>query len=317
MFRNVFFSLFVVYCTCLFASCQTDPPQESKDDSQLQGKEIFGNLDNSLHEKCRLLKNEFLSDVRIVLVKSNSDGTEQVVDSVPAHKTVLAFYSPVFKEMLLTSEDTVKIENITSETLDEMLRFIYCDRIHYNDEMLFNLVEAALKYQIKELFNKSLQKLKKNMRIETAILIYKKYQFFGMREVKLIVSEFLQVCDKKILTPKLIETFDRPMMKLLLEQPILKIDEEDLFDLLLIWARKQAEMLSIYRPSREELREIMGDLLYLIRFHQLSFERNKYVFETILYDNEIGSLRHYQRYGSPITPAISKFNLNRRSHYYN
>lgn len=74
-----------------------------------------------------------------------------------AHKSVLAARSPVFKKMFLTNmkeskSNEVVISDISHDTFDEMLFFIYTGKVSSNFHIVvMELFAASHKYQIESL----------------------------------------------------------------------------------------------------------------------------------------------------------------------
>lgn len=80
-----------------------------------------------------------------------SDGVK-----IPAHTFVLAANSPVFKAMLEvpmreSEKDSVTIEDIDSDTMLELLRFMYCGEVENIDKIAKELAHAAEKYDVENL----------------------------------------------------------------------------------------------------------------------------------------------------------------------
>jgi hypothetical protein len=94
-----------------------------------------------------LFNNEAFSDV----VLKSSDKK-----SFHAHKSYLASSSQVFWKMFTTdmqeaSNNIVEIKDFDSKVLTELLRFVYSSTVYDLDDIAFDLILAAEKYQIAQL----------------------------------------------------------------------------------------------------------------------------------------------------------------------
>jgi hypothetical protein len=75
----------------------------------------------------------------------------------PCHKDILAEKSPVFERMLSrdnfteSQTNTMRVEDFDSETLENMLHFIYSQQLHDDECCLTDLLLIADKYDIKNL----------------------------------------------------------------------------------------------------------------------------------------------------------------------
>jgi hypothetical protein len=76
------------------------------------------------------------------------------------HKSILALQSDVFKAMLYTTQCTenitgiVRVEDISAETMNTLLKYMYQNKITYDEAKDLNLIVAANKYNIVDLVSK-------------------------------------------------------------------------------------------------------------------------------------------------------------------
>lgn len=75
---------------------------------------------------------------------------------IKANKAILATRSPIFFNLL--SADTMRgdaaninINDVDSETMTELLRFVYCNRVKGLAKVAYSLIVAAEKYQLSHL----------------------------------------------------------------------------------------------------------------------------------------------------------------------
>ena len=111
-----------------------------------------------------LCMSEELSDIKILC-----DGTE-----FPCHKFVLSARSDVFKAMFLSNLEEengnapLTIEDISSDTMKTLLKFLYCDELEVQD-INCPLLMAADKYNIKRLVNICSSHLSKTITTENVM----------------------------------------------------------------------------------------------------------------------------------------------------
>lgn len=92
--------------------------------------------------------------------------------SIPVHRVFLAKKSPVFKEMFQQVQESVELETTDSETMKEVLRFIYCGASDFeNVKLITNVLRAAEKYEISELIAKCIEALMEQINKENAVEI--------------------------------------------------------------------------------------------------------------------------------------------------
>jgi speckle-type POZ protein len=90
------------------------------------------------------------------------------------HKAILMARSPVFLTMLKTNmkelgTKTVKIEDFDSKSMQELLRFIYCEEVQDLKEIAKDLIYAAEKYEVNQLKEICIEELSKNVSDENVI----------------------------------------------------------------------------------------------------------------------------------------------------
>ena len=77
-------------------------------------------------------------------------------ESVPCHKLILAINSPVLKSMLIcgmaeAAQEAVTLENISVETMNIILDYMYCGNVTLNRNQLMDIISACDYLQITEL----------------------------------------------------------------------------------------------------------------------------------------------------------------------
>jgi speckle-type POZ protein len=90
------------------------------------------------------------------------------------HKTILSARSSVFLKMLTSNmkeaaTNTVEIEDIDSKTMQEFLRFIYCEEFKDFKAVSNDLLYAAEKYEVNQLKEICIEELAANVSAENVI----------------------------------------------------------------------------------------------------------------------------------------------------
>ena len=112
---------------------------------------------------CQLFENQEFSDVILSV-----DGY-----GFKVHKNILAARSPVFAAMFkhdMKERNTgiVKIDDVSQDVMEEVLRFVYTGKVLNIDKMADDLLTAADKYQLDRLKAMCEKSLRKNLSIQNA-----------------------------------------------------------------------------------------------------------------------------------------------------
>lgn len=92
----------------------------------------------------------------VVLVAADESHSNPVPVPVPAHRAVLACRSPVFKAMLENEMEeslsgTIKISDVSYDALRAFVNYMYTAEACLDEQMAYELLELAEKYQVKHL----------------------------------------------------------------------------------------------------------------------------------------------------------------------
>lgn len=95
---------------------------------------------------------ESTTDVRFIFDYGESGNESQEI--VPAHKIILALYSPVFRTMFygsLPEPADIRITDATPHGFTELIRFIYCNEVILTVDSADEIVYLAKKYEVNDL----------------------------------------------------------------------------------------------------------------------------------------------------------------------
>lgn len=187
----------------------------------------------------QLFGKEIGSDVTFLLSPSN--------ENFPAHKIILA-RSPVFRAMfysstmLETQDKTVIKEEMSKTALFEFLRFLYTDKIDLTGEignlatkniyrLVFEVFDAAHKYQVDELQQVCSKYLRDCINHENVFLLFSQSKLYNNHELERKCLEFIETnCNDllKIAKKSIVELSYDDMLTLV-KNDHLEVNEVDLF----------------------------------------------------------------------------------------
>ena len=112
------------------------------------------------------------------------------------HKAILSVRSPVFAAMFkhdMKERNTgiVKIDDVSQDVMEEVLRFVYTGKVLNIDKMADDLLTAADKYQLDRLKAMCEKSLRKNLSIENVSEVLILADFHNADQLKLQTIEFI------------------------------------------------------------------------------------------------------------------------------
>ncbi|XP_071143115.1 BTB/POZ domain-containing protein 6-like [Mytilus edulis] len=231
---------------------------------------------------------EHLADIHFSFPKEKS------IQPVPAHKMILVAKSPVFKAMfcgdLAEKGSTIKITDITAKTFRQMLKHVYTDKLFINADTVGALLHASQKYQLESLTNDCESYLRQNLSLHNACTILQQAADFALFELASSSHNFLCKHATDIISSEDFLNLSKENLKKILECDGFCTDEILIFNGMMKWVdakieeevwtcdplEKRNSQNSKKRKAEREVedrrREILGDILYQIRFLDMSIE---------------------------------------------
>lgn len=147
-----------------------------------------GSMDTITGKLAQICLTEEMADVFFSFQGKN-------IARIPAHKMILALRSPVFKAMFYgsfpQSEGDIRMEDITLETFQRLVKYLYTDHLQLSKNSVIPLLYAAQKYQIAELISKCENYLQDNLAVNNACTLFSHAKFFTMTRLKTNALKFI------------------------------------------------------------------------------------------------------------------------------
>ena len=113
-----------------------------------------------------------MSDVKFVVPASSGESKSKKV--IPAHKFVLAISSPVFYAMfygqMAETKDSIELPDCEYESLLEMFRCLYSDKVNLSGSNVMQVLYLANKYMVPSLAEKCAEYLRRNLKSIKCVL---------------------------------------------------------------------------------------------------------------------------------------------------
>ena len=232
-----------------------------------------------------LLNNDRLSDVKFVV--ANSNGESESTRVIPAHKFILAIGSPVFEAMfygeLAETKDTIELPDCDYESLLELFRYMYSEKVNLSGNIVMGVLYLAKKYIVPSLADKCTEYLKE--KIDTSN-VFDILSFAQKYHEGVMVDRCWKLIDQETdeaLESDGFETIDKSLLEEVVTRDSLKIREVALFEAVDRWAGKQCQKQGLAEDG-EKKRRILGEqIIKAIRFPVMSVQE----FASVVVDTNI------------------------------
>ncbi|XP_053378417.1 BTB/POZ domain-containing protein 2-like [Mercenaria mercenaria] len=191
---------------------------------------------------------------------------------LPAHKFVLRMRSEVFEAMIDSESFEVHFDDVSKGIMELLLRFLYTDELHLNEENVFQLLYAAKKFMLEGLHEQCVQFLLKSVDAINVCDIYERVQGYDMEDlVSTACLEYIWRHAWKVFTTENFLKLSTKSLTVILDSDSLTGEEILAFRAVVKWAENQC-ILNNEEPRPENLQTHIRDTVYKIRFPLMSIE---------------------------------------------
>ncbi|XP_048749896.2 BTB/POZ domain-containing protein 2-like [Ostrea edulis] len=194
---------------------------------------------------------------------------------VRAHKYVLSSRSPVFDAMLygdLAESYDIIVPDIEPSSFDALLRFVYCGDVDLCPDTVTSVLYAADKYGVDDLVTKIKSYLDQNITNETVLIILESAKLFNFEDLLQKCKSFIQSHPFPLLNSKSSSLdLTTETLEYILSLEFIAMEEPDIYQFLIKWSENQCDKAGMEKTD-QNIRSIMGNLIYLIRFPFMNIE---------------------------------------------
>ena len=264
-----------------------------------------------------IFNSEFMSDVKFVVPASTGESESKKV--IPAHKFVLAISSPVFYAMLYgqmaETTDSIELPDCEYESLLEMFRYLYCDKVNLSGSNVMQVLYLANKYMVPSLAGKCTEYLRRNLKASNVFCILPHAQKFEDKDLKDRCWKVIEEQTEEAVTSDEFVTVERSLVETVVKREVLNLKEVELFKAVDCWAIEQSKRQGII-PDGESKRRILGEeIVKAIRFPLMSQQE----FSSVVIDAELLTLKEVgsmmKHYSGLLTRSLPFVQAPRKTSY--
>ncbi|KAL7038192.1 hypothetical protein ACKWTF_009496 [Chironomus riparius] len=189
-----------------------------------------------------LLDNEFMSDVTFILENGNALFT--------AHRMFLMTASPLFQKILPENNQkqlNIKIDQISKSIMKEICRYAYTEDVKFTDENKFDVLFAATKFEMKNLIEKTIEFICKQLSEKTVFKTLELNKKFHNLKINLKCFEFIEKNHQKCFGNPEFLKISEDLLRIMMET--CKIPGESAANGLKMWTKAN---------NSDDLEELMG-----------------------------------------------------------
>eukprot|EP00823_Brevimastigomonas_motovehiculus_P005607 TRINITY_DN4179_c0_g1_i1.p1 TRINITY_DN4179_c0_g1~~TRINITY_DN4179_c0_g1_i1.p1 ORF type:complete len:775 (+),score=229.40 TRINITY_DN4179_c0_g1_i1:61-2385(+) len=244
----------------------SDREVDEEDDDDASDKDASeGGIPKSVLVNSRmgsLLQSGKFSDV-IFTVGSKDDKK-----TFKCHKSILASRSSVFAAMFFhtwkeSKQTEIEVTDLSPKTFATMLQMIYTDKCKLDADSVIEVLFAAKKYQVESLRQKCVKFMQADAGVQNACELFETN--CGLLEEEEGIFAFIEDHCDEIVKSKGFTRLSKTHLKQILSSDYLRVDESDLFEATVRWAKEECARQS-KQATTENIKSILSDCIPLIRF---------------------------------------------------
>ena len=215
-----------------------------------------------------IFNNEILSDVKFVVPESTGESESKKV--IPAHKFVLAISSPVFFAMfygqMAETKDSIELPDCEYESLLELFRFLYTDKVNLSGNNVMQVLYLANKYIVPSLAKKCTEYLRDNLNASNVFFILPHARKFENKDLEDRCWEVIDEQTEEAVTSDEFVSVERSVIESVVKREALNVTEVELFKAVDRWATRECERQGITSDGETKRRVLGEDIVNGIRF---------------------------------------------------
>ncbi|CAC5375769.1 BTBD3_6 [Mytilus coruscus] len=270
--------------------------------------------DNKPLPECMMfmLQNEIMCDVTL---RVGYDRTP-----IKAHKYMLSSRSAVFHTMFegsLPEKGDIKIPDIDENTFRDILKYMYCDQITITNDNVKEILYAADKYMLAAVKRECETVLKQTAQSEHATKALQTGYQHNLLDLQRESLDYIEINTKECLLSEYALSLSRDCLGLILNSDYLNCTETDICHFIIKWGKHQCKLANL-EPSGGNIRDVLGNNLYMIRFQDVDMKlfSKKIAVSGLLTNDETVSI-YQSHFGevSKIFSNIPRYPVTQRETY--
>lgn len=194
-------------------------------------------------------------------------------ERIPAHKFILAVFSPVFETEFfdsMTRKDEILIEDADADAFKEFLQFSYLQKVKLSMEHIQSVMHLGKKYQVDKCLKGCSEFIKRNLSFDEINFGYELAIQFDQNDLKdFLQRKIVENADKVLYSEEFLNC-NWNVLNDIVKNGNINCKESVLLDACIDWALNACERNELNPDDMEDIRSQLKDVIYNIRFIQFS-----------------------------------------------
>uniref|UniRef100_A0A182TKL9 BTB domain-containing protein n=1 Tax=Anopheles melas TaxID=34690 RepID=A0A182TKL9_9DIPT len=200
-----------------------------------------------------MFNNDLMADIRFIV------GSDEQVQTIPAHKYVLATGSSVFYAMfyggLAENKQEIKVPDVEPGAFLTLLKYLYCDEIQLEADNVLATLYVAKKYIVPQQHRASVTYLETSLTAKNACLLLSQSRLFEEPELMQRCWEVIDAQAEMAIKSEGFVDIDLKTFETILARETLNCKEIHLFEAALSWAHAACTKMDI-EPTSSNKRQL-------------------------------------------------------------
>ena len=189
----------------------------------------------------------------------------------------------MFYGQMAETKDSIELPDCEYESLLEMFRYLYSDKVNLSGSNVMQVLYLANKYMVPSLAEKCGEYLRRNLKASNVFCILPHAQKFADKDLEDRCWELIDKQTAEAVTSDEFVTVERSLVETVVKREDLNVKEVELFKAVDCWATEQSKRQGITRDGESKRRILGEEIVKEIRFPLMSQQE----FASVVFDSDI------------------------------
>ena len=213
------------------------------------------------------------------------------------------FHAMFYGQMAETT-DSIELPDCEYESLLEMFRYLYSDKVNLSGRNVMQVLYLANKYLVSSLAEKCTEYLRNHLKASNVFCILPHAQKFADKDLQDRCWKLIEEQTEEAVMSDEFVTVKRSLVETVVKREVLNVKEVELFKAVDRWATEQSKRQGV-TPDGESKRRIIGEeIVKAIRFPLMS----QHEFASVVIDSDILTLKEVgdliKHFTGILTPSL-------------